>query len=78
MGKGALGRRAIAVQCSFVKKRYLRSRGCFFLVLYPQMRSFPIRSLSKWEAEKEDYSWGLNRFVALIAPQKAALKAARW
>lgn len=68
------------------KKKVSEKQGMFFLVLYPQMRSFPISSLSNWEAGRGDYSWGLNRRffsfpfgpVALIAPRKAALKAVRW
>lgn len=68
------------------KKKASEKQGMFFLVLYPQMRSFPISSLSNWEAERGDYSWELNRryffffpfgSVALIAPRKAALKAVR-
>lgn len=60
MGKGALGRRVTAVQ--LCEKIHMRRRGCFFLVLYPQMRSsFPISTLSNWEAGREDYSRGLIR-----------------
>lgn len=63
-----------------LQKKASEKQGMFFLFLYPQMRSFPISSLSNWEAGRGDYSWGLNRsfffpfgLVALIAPKKAAL-----